>query len=152
MQCTGVQADIDLIKSEIGIASAMADGVSKNLLGSESKDYWEGFIPQVLRDIPAVGTQLKDEYKRAAGIKGDGNSAYTLKVTCDNTAKKCENGYYASMTDKTNTMNICDAWFDIKGTKATVQLEKTADLIAGCKGDSPKYKNLMDFWGQGRMS
>ncbi len=128
----------------------MAKYASENLGNDgQPKTYREAFISKDLLDIPdnAIINQLKDSYGRGAKVNDDSSKDYPLTVTCDNSnAAFCQKGYYAHMNDGKKTMNLCDAWFDITGTKATLQLQTTADILAGCTGDSPKYKNLEDFW------
>ncbi|KAL8846230.1 MAG: hypothetical protein Q9221_008662 [Calogaya cf. arnoldii] len=55
------------------------------------------------------------------------------------------------MIDKEKTMNICNAWFDPKGTPAEAHgfpyLEKTEDIVKECKdATKTKFKTLANFW------
>ena len=150
MNCERSQDDVNLIKAEFANAAKIATFASQNLDQDSAKTFTSAFISKDLLAVPgnAIVNQLKDSYGRGADIPSTTASDYPLIVTCDNTNRFCGNGYYASMSDSSKTMNLCNAWFDITGTPASSkpQLASTTDIIAGCKGDSPQYNTLQDFW------
>ncbi|KAL9032821.1 MAG: hypothetical protein Q9180_006290, partial [Flavoplaca navasiana] len=119
----------------------------------DTKRYLLGFVPKKLRDLPnnAIVEQLQEGYGNGAHILGDGDK-YKMKVTCDQETVKCKAGYFAHMRDGTKTMNICNAWFNPKGTPAETldppapTLKTTAEIEKGCKEDKETYKVLENFW------
>ena len=140
MKCTSrSQDDQNLIKTELSNAANMATYANTNLgADGPAKTYREAFIPKALLDANIVD-QLKTEYGLGADMEADSPSKpYSFDLTCDNDSRFCQNGYFAHMADTKSTMNLCNKWFD--------DLQTTSDLLADCKGDSPKYKNLQDFW------
>lgn len=118
------------------------------------------FISEELRNIGGddIVNQLQTEYGNGADILGD-DDGYKMKVTCDNGSDKCQQGYYTHMNDVSKTMNVCDAWFDPKGTPAekivppAPYLEKTKDIENECKDETKtKFKTLEKFWaGKGKL-
>ncbi|KAL8848126.1 MAG: hypothetical protein Q9221_006846 [Calogaya cf. arnoldii] len=156
IDCAREKADTDLIKTELKNAKRIStyghDHIDDN--SDDTKHYLEAFVSENLRKIGNnyIVEQLQKEYGNGADILGDSNK-YTVKVTCDNNSDKCKKGYYAHMNDRTKTMNICDAWFDPKGTPAekldppAPYLEKTEDIVKTCKKETEtKFKTLENFW------
>ena len=132
-------------------AAKIATYAQQNLDSTSASTYTKAFISKDLLDAGIIG-QLKDSYGNGANIPATSPpNDYKLKVTCDDNNKFCVNGYYAAMRDSSHTMNLCSAWFSIKGTPAAgrpgaMDLISTSDILAGCTGDSPTYVNLNDFW------
>ena len=163
IDCAREKADTDLIKTELKNAKRIStyghDHIDDN--SDDTKHYLEAFVSENLRKIGNnyIVEQLQKEYGNGADILGDSNK-YTVKVTCDNNSDKCKKGYYAHMNDRTKTMNICDAWFDPKGTPAekldppAPYLEKTEDIVKTCKKETEtKFKTLENFWaGKGKLT
>ena len=151
VQCSRPQSDLDLINTEISNAAKIATYAQQNLDSTSASTYTSAFISKDLLDAGIIG-QLKDSYGNGANIPATSPpNDYKLIVTCDNTNKFCDKGYYASMSDSKHTMNLCNAWFSIAGTPAAgrpgaTDLISTSDILDGCTGDSPKYANLQDFW------
>lgn len=148
VQCSRPQSDLDLINTEFSNAAKIATYAQQNLDSTSASTYTSAFIAKDLLDA-GITAQLKDSYGNAANIPATSPpNDYKLQVTCDDTKSFCKKGYYASMSDSTHTMNLCNAWFSVVGTPASANpdLISTSDLLAGCTGDSPKYANLQDFW------
>lgn len=162
IDCKRNKDDLDLIKLELQNAKRIAkyghDHIDDN--SDDTKRFLLGFIPERLRNLPKnyIVEQLQQGYGNGADILGD-SGKYAMKVTCDQETPKCKAGYYAHMRDKTKTMNICDAWFDPKGTPAETletpagKLETTEDILKGCKDKSgTRFNTLEDFWhGKGKL-
>ncbi|KAI4137618.1 MAG: hypothetical protein L6R39_007186 [Caloplaca ligustica] len=161
IDCAKSKADTDLIKDELKNAKRIAkyghDHIDDN--SDDTKHYRESFISEGLRSIADdyIIKQLQNEYGNGADILGDSDN-YKLKVTCDNRSDMCKKGFYAHMKDSEKTMNVCDAWFDPKGTPAeklgSPYLEKTEDILKDCKDESKtKFKTLENFWaGKGKLA
>ena len=150
VQCQRPQSDLDLINTEFANAGKIATYAQQNLDASLASTYTSAFISKDLLDA-SIFAQLKESYGNAAGMPATNPpNDYKLQVTCDDTNTFCTNGFYASMGDSTHTMNLCSAWFSVAGTPAgsrgSPDLVSSSDILAGCTGDNPKYKNLPDFW------
>lgn len=145
------------MKNAKRIAKYGHDHIDDN--SDDTKHYRESFISEGLRSIADdyIIKQLQNEYGNGADILGDSDN-YKLKVTCDNRSDMCKKGFYAHMKDSEKTMNVCDAWFDPKGTPAeklgSPYLEKTEDILKDCKDESKtKFKTLENFWaGKGKLA
>ncbi|KAL8855273.1 MAG: hypothetical protein Q9178_008078 [Gyalolechia marmorata] len=155
VQCDKSKDDTDLIKLELKNAKRIADYAHDHIDddSDDTKRYLLGFVPKKLRDLPknSIVEQLQEGYGNGAHILGDGDK-YKMKVTCDQETVKCKAGYFAHMRDGTKTMNICNAWFNPKGTPAekldppAPTLHTTAEILKGCKEDKETYKVLENFW------
>ncbi|CAD6593247.1 MAG: hypothetical protein ASARMPRED_007178 [Alectoria sarmentosa] len=150
VQCARPQPDLDLINTEFSNAAKISTYAQQNLDSLSASTYTSAFISKELLNA-GITDQLKTAYGNGANFPATNPpNDYKLQVTCDDTESFCVNGYYASMRDKTHTMNICSAWFSVAGTpagaKGSPDLISTSDVLAGCTGDSPKYVNLQDFW------
>ena len=161
LDCSKDQDSVDLLKDELNNAKRISkyghDHFDDDSINS--KNYLQNFVSANLRNIPDnyIINQLRDQYQHGSDMLGDSDN-YEMKVTCDNDSDFCKKGYYAHMSDKSQTMNICDAWFDPKGTPAekigAPYLEKTEDILKDCHDvDKTKFKTLENFWaGKGMFA
>ncbi|KAF5511096.1 Lipase [Colletotrichum siamense] len=119
-----------IIRTEMSWAYAMAiEAYSDPQFG----DYYNHFFSQSLRDQADFGDKVKERYRRMTDILSGRSPEFTVTVTCDETKEGCwKKGWWASMNDNLQVMNVCDAFFKDNGGFLS---DSTSTTLDACDND-----------------
>lgn len=116
------------IEREIGYARQHLEHTIKNL---HLNGYYETFFAKDLRDKPTFDDQVITVYKNIDRMLDKSNNGYEMKFTCQESSRKCKDGYLAHMLDAEKRINFCNKFFKRIPTPKDVY-ETTDDKLASC--------------------